>query len=94
MGIFRLWSNFGEFFYFGRISVIFGLESNFGQFWANLKSTIRQNLFDRIMSKHMMDDHDLTDDVMALKSFERKMMDYLTDENHSIEQGMVHDSYT
>ena len=45
------------------------------------------------MSKHMMDDHDLTDDVMALKSFERKMMDYLTDENHSIEQGLVHDSY-
>ena len=58
-----------------------------------LKSTIRQNLYDRIMSKHMMDDHDLTDDVMALKSFERKMMDYLTDENHSIEQGLVHDSY-
>ena len=59
---------------------------------VKLKSAIRQNLYDRIMSKHMMDDHDLTDDVMALKSFERKMMDYLTDENHSIEQGMVHDS--
>ena len=54
--------------------------------------SVRQNLYDRIMSKHMMDDHDLTDDVMALKSFERKMMDYLTEDNHSIEQGKVHDS--
>ena len=30
-----------------------------------------------------------TDDVLALKSFERKMMDYLTEDNHSIEQGLV-----
>ena len=37
----------------------------------------------------MLEDHDITDDVMALKSFERKMMNYLTDDNHSIEQGWV-----
>ena len=79
----QFWDQFGN-LGFGPIRVILG--------WVELKSTIRQNLYDRIMSKHMMDDHDLTDDVMALKSFERKMMDYLTDENHSIEQGMVQDS--
>ena len=80
--------------WFGPVLALFGLGPILkNSAWAKLKSAIRQNLYDRIMSKHMMDDHDLTDDVMALKSFERKMMDYLTDENHSIEQGMVHDSY-